>query len=335
MNAADPTEVVVGASATLLFQMLAQSLGQTWQAGDEVIVTNGDHTANVSPWLELEKRGITVKVWPFNRESLRLEVADLEPLWSDRVRLVAFTHTSNILGTLNPVAEICQWVHDRGAWVCVDGVSYAPHRLMDMQAWDVDFYAFSCYKTYGPRQAVLYGKQQHWQGLPGFNHAHITPLPYKFEPGGLNYELVYGLLGLCDYLEELGKQVGDASKDLRGCMAQAFDLMTTQEVELGDRLLSFLTHHPKVQVAGLPTAIPDRRVATISFWLKGIDSATIPSQLAKHHLGLRHGHFNSPRVLEALQVPQQNNGVVRISMVHYNTVEEVDRLIDSLGPILD
>lgn len=334
MNAADPSEVVVGSSASLLFRILALCLSQTWQVGDEVIVTSCDHLANISPWLALQRQGLRVKTWAIDPETLTLNLADLEALLSDRTRLVAFTHVSNILGTINPIQQITELVHQYGALTCVDGVAYAPHRLMDVQRWDVDFYTFSCYKIYGPHQAVLYGKRQYLEAMPGFNASVVTSVPAKFQPGGIDCGSTYGMLGLCEYLAELAKPIGDASKHLRGCMEQSFELIAEYETALSDRLLTFLTRQANIRIIGLPQADGEKRVSTISFAIEGIDSATIPARLATHNIGLRSGYFhNSQGLVQALAL-EKYNGVVRISMVHYNTLEEVDRLIDQLEAIV-
>jgi selenocysteine lyase/cysteine desulfurase len=166
INARDAREVVMGGSTTLLLQTLATAFAQKLEPGDEVIVSSGDHEANIAPWLELERVGVRVKFWHVNVESFRLRLEDLESLIGPRTKLVAVTHTSNILGTINAIREIADAVHARGALLCVDGVAYAPHRAIDVQALDVDFYAFSFYKTYGPHHALLYGRRDLLVGLP-------------------------------------------------------------------------------------------------------------------------------------------------------------------------
>jgi cysteine desulfurase family protein (TIGR01976 family) len=336
MNAADSTEVVMGGSTSLLLRILSLCLSRLWSPGDEVIVTNTDHEANISPWMDLARQGIKVKIWQANPETLNLHLEDLEPLLTSRTRLVALTHTSNILGTINPIRPIVDLVHNYGALVCVDGVGYAAHRLVDVQALDVDFYAYSFYKTYGPHYAVLYGKRKHWQMIPGINHYFIgeTEIPYKFQPGNVNYELSYGMLGLQDYLNELARlHYGEMlAPDQRGQLQQAFRLISAHEEVLSDRLLRYLTSQPNVRIIGSPEADRIQRVPTISFVLDGVDSATIPPQIDPHHIAIRYGDFYAKRLIQDLDLAQQN-GVVRVSMVHYNTVAEVDRLIACLEQI--
>jgi len=337
INAKSPSEVVMGSSTTLMIRILSLCLVQTWNPGDEVVVTNCDHEANIGPWVDLEKQGIKIKVWQINPETIQLNLEDLEPLLSNRTRLVAFTHASNILGTINPVKDITKLVHSYGAMVCVDGVAYAPHRLIDVQNSDVDFYAFSFYKVYGSHYALLYGKQEHLLSMPGVNHYFIdqSTIPYKFQPGNVNFELSYGMLGLCDYLSELAQVTygEQTAADLRSQMVQAFEVISVQEEEIGDRFLNYLTSKPNVRIIGQPQANRASRVPTISFVVKGVHSETIPLHVDKYNIGIRFGDFYARRLIESLGLDQQG-GVVRVSMVHYNTQEEVDRLIEVLEQVL-
>lgn len=337
MNAADSSEVVMGGSTSLLIRILSICLSRCWKPGDEVIVTNSDHEANISPWVDLKQQGIVVKTWSLNPDTLELHLEDLAALLTPRTRLVALTHASNILGTINPIRQIADLVHAHNALICVDGVGYAAHRLVDVQALDVDFYAFSFYKTYGPHYAVLYGKREHLLAMPGINHYFIREdeIPYKFQPGNVNYELSYGMVGVCDYLSDLAKAHYEAATapDLRGQMVQAFDLIRDHETRIGDRLLGYLASQPKIRIIGHPYADRDQRVPTISFVVDGIDSATIPLQVDPFQIGIRYGDFYAKRLIEALDLTSQN-GVVRVSMVHYNTLEEVDRLIECFERVL-
>jgi selenocysteine lyase/cysteine desulfurase len=206
VNAASPDEVIMGPSTTALLRTLSQSVGGSLGPGDEIIVTTGDHEANIGPWLELERAGATIRFWEVDSDSGELVVEDLTPLLGPRTKLVAMTHASNILGTINPVRQIADLVHEHGAWLCVDGVGFAPHRAVDVRALDADFYAFSFYKTFGPHHAVLYGKLDLLRELPGHGFYFISEedVPYKFQPGNVNYELSYSLLGLLEYLTEIG-----------------------------------------------------------------------------------------------------------------------------------
>jgi len=336
INANSYKEVVMGPSTTMMLKVLSICLGQTFTPGDEIIVTNCDHEANIGAWVALEKQGMKVKVWQIRPDSLELHLADLEPLMSQRTKLVALTHASNVLGTINPIKEIAAFVHDRNAMICVDGVAYAPHRLVDVQDLDVDFYTLSFYKVYGPHHALLYGKEEHLLRLPGLNHYFIeqTDIPYKFQLGNVNFELSYGMLGLCDYLSELAKlHYGDqAAPDLRNQMVQAFDLISIHEEHISDRLLNYLNSKSNVRVIGQSKADRRFRVPTISFVVDGMNSSSIPVKIDQHYIAIRYGEFYAKRLIDYLGLASQS-GIVRVSMVHYNTLEEVNSLIEAFEQV--
>ncbi len=254
-----------------------------------------------------------------------------------KTRLVALTHASNILGTLNPIAAIAKLVHAHGALICVDGVAYAPHRAIDVQALDVDFYVFSCYKVYGPHLAVLYGRRELLLKLPSFNHFFIeeADIPYKFQPGSANYELSYSMLGLNDYLDDLARyHFGDrAALTLRERIVQSFELISRHEETLTARLLDFLATKSSVRIVGRTGADRSERMPTIAFVVANRHSRSLPLETDQHKIAIRHGDFYARRLITDLGLTEQG-GVVRVSMVHYNTLEEVDQLIHQLEPLL-
>lgn len=336
IHARDEREVVVGASTTQLLANLALAMRPRLRAGDEVIVTNCDHEANIGPWVRLADMGVGVKTWKLDPDSLELRVDDLEALMSDRTRLVCFTHASNILGTINPVADIARLVHERGARVCVDAVSYAPHRAIDVQALDVDYYVFSSYKVYGPHLAVLYGKRELLEELATINHAFIpeSDVPRKLQPGSVNYELTYGLLGVTEYVDEVARRMSQQPADtLHGRVEQAFDLFSRHEETLATRLLDYLRDKPGVRVLGRDRADRRERVPTVSFTAAGRDPAAVAEHVDGARIGIRYGDFYARRLIEALGLAERN-GVVRVSMVHYNTSEEIDALVERLDTVL-
>lgn len=330
INAEDEQEVIFGSSTSMLLRVLALCLVETLKPGDEIIVTNCDHEANIGPWVYLQKRGINIKVWQLNPETLEFHLEDLGPLMNEKTRLVALTHASNILGTLNPIKEIASFVHDRGAVICVDGVSYAPHRLVDVAELDVDFYAFSFYKVYGPHYAVLYGKKSHLLKMPGFNHFFIgqEDIPLKFQPGGVNFELSYSLLGICDYLTGMAKHHcdGQVPRGLRDAAALAYQYFAEHEETLSARLLGFLNEKKNVRIIGKRETDRKIRVPTISFVVDDRKSSSITAEVDRYKIGIRYGHFYAKRLIDDLGLAPRD-GVVRVSMVHYNTHEEVDKLI--------
>ena len=325
-------EIVLGASSAALAQNLARSLRPGWTEGDEVVVTNLDHETNVGPWRSLEATGIVVREWRFRPEDTALHLEDLEPLLGERTRLVAFTHCANVVGTIHDVATIASRVRKAGALTCVDGVAYAPHRCVDVKALGVDFYLASLYKVYGPHQSLLYGRRELLQSARGLNHFFFSEdaVPAKLEPGGVNYELASSLVGILDYFQELGHhQDLGPELDLEGC----FDLVAEHEMELAAPLLAFLDEHPRTRIVGSAEPDPFHRVPTIGFVMEGRRSSELPPLLDARRLAVRFGHFYAYRAIRDLGLLDRD-GIVRVSLVHYNTVDEVARLIDALDELL-
>lgn len=335
INASRPEEVVMGPSTTALLQVLGRAIGETLSPGDEIIVSVSEHEANYGPWERLERKGIKIVPWPTEAETFRLDGQRLKSLMTERTRLVCCTHASNILGTINPVREFADIAHAGGARICVDAVAYAPHRLVDVQALDVDYYVFSFYKVYGPHHAVMYGRYDDLASLPGQNHFFIeeSRTAYKFQPGNVNYELAFGCIGINEYLVELANRGGKNSSDERTALATAFDMITRQEELVCSRLIDVLNDMPAVTIIGEKTADASLRVPTVSFTVKNRSSREIVEAIDKENIGIRHGDFYARRLSRFLNL-DEDDGVVRVSMVHYNTTEEVDRLAKKLVPLL-
>jgi selenocysteine lyase/cysteine desulfurase len=244
------------------------------------------------------------------------------------------THASNILGTVNPVAEVAARVHAVGGRLCVDAVAYAPHRLVDVQASGADLYVFSFYKVFGPHYAVLWGRRELLLALPSLNHYFIGAevLPYKLQPGNVNYELSYGCIGISDYLQAVGASLG-CSGSARQQMQAAFDAFEQHEDRLAEQLLGYLRGKASVRIIGLDSAAHGGRVPTVSFTVAGIMSETVVRHLDRFNIGIRFGDFYAKRLIEALGL-QAQGGVVRVSMAHYNTAGDIDRLIQHLDEVL-
>ncbi len=332
VNAERIEEVIVGASSTSLVRILSLCLSQGWKTGDEVIITDVDHEANRAAWIELERQGIVIKTWCIRPKTFELHADDLLTLMTDKTKLVCFTHVSNILGTINPIAEWTQLIHDNEALVFVDGVAYAPHRLIDVQAWDVDFYFFSTYKTFGPHQGVMYGKYEILDTIPGFNHAFIQTSPYKFQPGNVNYELCYAMGGVVKYLCELGTE-GLSVEINRKNLKNAYSLIANYEATLLQRLLDYLTTIPAFRIIGINNSQTNLRVATLSIIHESLDSKTIVQYVDDFQIGIRFGDFYAVELIDHLGL-REKQGVVRISLAHYNTLEEVDALIQAIDSLL-
>ena len=329
LNADRAEEVVMGATATQLFGQLAQALVQHWEPGDEIIVSNFDHEANIGPWRLLEQRGIVVKTWELPEGEHKPGPDSLAPLLGPRTRLVAMTHCSNIFGSINDVRAIADLVHDHGAMVCVDGVAFAPHRAIDVKALDADFYGFSVYKTYGPHHAALYGKFDLLRHKAGnINHYFYGEdrVPNKLEPGNPNYELAHSCVGVIEYLEGLAAAHGINAKG-RAAVEAAFDMIADYEAELSERLLAYLRSREDVTIVGDPSSDRDARVPTISFVIAGQSSRETVESVDPSGIGIRFGDFHSKRLVQALDLGDPD-GVIRVSAVHYNSIEEMDRLIE-------
>jgi cysteine desulfurase family protein (TIGR01976 family) len=335
IGAARPDEIVFGPSSTILLKILSSAMRSVVGEGDELVVTRMDHEANIGCWIELaEQRGAVVRFWEPDEATGDLELSGLEPLLSDRTRLVAVTHVSNIRGTIHPIAEIAREVHEHGARICVDGVAFAPHRPLDVGVWDVDYYVFSLYKVFGPHHAILYGKHDALLELDPVNHYFFQRehVPGKLEPGNANYELSHGAAGIVDYVEELGRRT-DPSTDPVAARRIAWDGISEHEETLADRLLSFLRSRDDVTIVGHADAARERRVPTVSFVHATLRSSEIVTAMDAYGIGIRFGHFYAARLIESLDLVAKD-GVVRVSMVHYNSLAEIDRLVTAFAEIL-
>lgn len=328
VNAATPQEIVFGPTSTALLDRLARALRPAIKPGDEIMVTDADHESNIGPWRRLAATtGAAIKVWPVNTTTWRLELGDLDALLGPRTKLVCCTQATNILGAIEPIGEITRRVHAAGAQLVVDGVAFAPHRLVDVQAWDVDYYVFSCYKVFGPHIGVLYGKYAHLLALTNLNHEYLPAdaIPYKLQPGAYSYELAYGMSAVPDYLMELGGTQGAPRERL----AAAWAAIAQYETALVAPLLDFLQQQSSIQIIGPASAEAAVRLPIVSFTMKNHDAAEITRHADKYNIGIRHGHFHARRLIEKLGL-LESNGVVRVSLAHYNTTDEIARLIDCL-----
>lgn len=335
LNAA-PEEVVIGISTSMNIYLLAQAIRHWFTPGDEVIVTNLDHEANNGAWRRLAEFGVVVKEWQVDQSSADLSVDALDALMTDRTRLVCVSQCSNITGSINDVAEITRRVHDAGALICVDAVAFAPHRSMDVKRLDVDFYAISLYKLYGPHVSLLYGKRELLLEARGQHHFFIpdNDTSMKLNPGGPNHEFTASLSGIADYFDSVHAHHFPGSNATRHQrFGDCFKLMESHEERMAERFVDFLNSKANVRIVGRATADRRQRVPTFSFVVENRDSADFPLRLGKHDIGIRAGHFYAKRLIDALGLDKQN-GVVRASMVHYNSMEEVDRLIRCLDEVI-
>lgn len=309
-------------------------MASQFEPGDEIIVTVSDHESNIGPWVGLQDAGVNIVTWLIDKESLELRLDDLRSLMTERTRLVAVTYVSNILGTINPIADITKIAHENGALVCVDAVAYAPHRAIDVAALDVDYLVFSLYKVFGPHFAVLYGKYELFAELDNLYHYFYgkDKIPAKLEPGNASYELGYSSTGIIDYLTELAEHAG-CSGTQREKIEFAFGQITAHENLVAERLLSYLRERSDCRIIGFDHGDDPRRVPTISFVVDGQDPGEIAARIDAYDIAVRFGDFHARRLIEYLDLTR-GNGCVRVSMAHYNTLQEVDALTAALDDVL-
>ncbi len=336
---ADPREVILGPSTTINLELLAGALRPLFSAGDQLVVTNLDHEANVGVWRRLAASlNVEVREWRSREETSTLELEDLAALLTERTRLVCCTHCSNITGGITDVAAIVRMAHDAGARVCIDGVAFAPHRKVDVRALGADVYALSLYKTYGPHLGLLYVRRDLLEMAESRNHFFVQGAkPHlKLEPGNVSYELAASLPGIVEYLEALDAHHfpppgPELSRQQR--LGRVFGLLAEHEQRLATRLLDYLSSKSGVRIIGDKSGRREKRVPTISFVADGRKSSDVPPLLDRRKIALRWGHFYAYRSIRDLDL-LEGDGVVRASLVHYNTEAEVDLLIEALDAVL-
>ena len=324
-------ELHFGPSTSQNTYVLAQAFRRHLQRGDEVIVTNQDHEANVGAWSRLQDDGIVVRTWSVDADGA-LHIQDLEALLGARTRLVAFTHSSNVVGTIHSVREITGRVHRAGALAVVDGVCFCPHGLPDVAALGADIYLFSLYKVYGPHVGAMYVRKALAEQLP--SQAHFFKghaLAGRFTPAGPDHPQVAAINGVIDYMEAVASRHGYAALTQQGRAAAVRQLFRDYECERLQPLLDFLASCRKVRLIGSTAAAA--RTPTVAFTVVGQSSASIATELARVGIGAGVGNFYAWRLLQALGIDTAD-GVVRVSLVHYTSAEDVDRLIAALRPLL-
>ena len=339
LNAASGDEIVFGQNMTSLTFALSRSIGRTLRAGDEVILTCLDHDANFSPWrLMAEERGARVHVVDIHPEDCTLVMEDFARYLSPRTRLVAVGYVSNAVGTVNPVRRIADMAHAVGAWLFVDAVAAAPHLPLDVQALGADFLACSAYKFWGPHQGILYGRYDLLDQLPAYKvrPADDRP-PHKFQTGTQSHEGAAGLLGVTDYLQWLASQaddVPDANADARSARAaqlrRAMCAVQRYEADLVAYLIEQITAIPGLRFFGIRQRerLADR-VPTIAIRYKDEHPRATAERLARQGICVWDGNYYAINLTERLGV-EQDGGMVRIGLTHYNTRQEIDRLLNAL-----
>jgi cysteine desulfurase family protein (TIGR01976 family) len=319
-------ELSFGPSTTQNTYVLAQAFRQLLTPGEAIIVTNQDHEANTGPWRRLADEGIEIREWQIDPESGHLDPADLENLLDENVRLVCFPHCSNVVGEINPVTEITAMAHAAGAFVCVDGVSYAPHGLPNVGELGPDIYLFSAYKTYGPHQGIMVIRRALGEMLPNQAHYFNADTLYKrFTPAGPDHAQVAASAGMADYIDALAAHhgvMGDAAARAAG----VHDMMRAHEVRLLQPVLDYLRAKNGVRLLG-PTRA-ETRAPTVAVELQE-PGAAAAERLAAHGIMAGGGDFYAVRALSACGM-DPDKGVLRLSFVHYTSKAEIAQLMDAL-----
>jgi len=327
-----PEELHFGPSTSQNSYVISQALRQELNPGDEVIVTNQDHEANVGAWARLEDEGIVVHEWKVDPDTAELHPMDLEALLTERTRAVAFTHCSNIVASINPVRELTDLIHEAGAWAIVDGVSFCPHGMPDVAETGADVYFFSLYKVYGPHLGAMYLSRKLNAELPYQGHFFNADKPSaRFTPAGPDHAQIAAVNGVMDYMEAVASHHGYEGATTQARAEAVRNLIREQETALLQPLLDFLSGHEKVNLIGRNRA--PARAPTVAFTADGWSSMDLASRLAESGLGVGVGHFYAYRLVEALGI-DTDDGVVRTSFVHYTSAGEVTRLMEALDALL-
>jgi cysteine desulfurase family protein (TIGR01976 family) len=350
-------EIVFGPNMTTLTYAMSRSIDRDLGPGDEILVTRLDHDANVSPWLALEEKGVTIRWAEIHPGDCTLDVEDLAAKLNSKTKLVAIGYASNAVGTINPVKEIVRLAHSFGALAYVDAVHYGPHGLIDVAALDCDFLVCSTYKFFGPHMGVLFGKREHLQRLRPYKVRPLTDaIPNRWEWGTLNHECIAGISACVEYIADLGLHVRDPNRlasldgqprrpsphgpsNRRAAIVAAFESIHRHEHALMNRLIAGLSKIPRLKIYGItdPSCFA-WRCPTLAVGVVNQTPEQTPLALATK-LGDRgfftwDGNYYALNLTERLDV-EKSGGFLRIGLVHYNTAEEVDRVLQALREIVE
>ncbi|AOT06557.1 cysteine desulfurase-like protein [Pseudoalteromonas luteoviolacea] len=335
LNAPSSEQIVFGANMTSLTFSFSRAISRQWQAEDEVIVTNADHYSNVSSWRQAaEDKGAKVHALRINESDCTLDLEHYASLLNSNTKLVAVTYASNTTGSINDIKKIIAMAHEVGALVYVDAVHFAPHELIDVQALDCDFLACSAYKFFGPHVGIVYGKREH---LEGFTPYKVEPakdvIPGRWETGTQSFEGLAGVIAAIEYIASLSDL--PESKPLRARLEQAFANSKAHEMALSQHFLTRLGEFPQIKLFGIDDLSRlTERTPTFALTFEGIEPRKVSEFLGKHHVCVWDGNFYAQGLCEQLGV-MDKGGVVRIGCMHYNTIEELDRLFELFSELLN
>jgi len=333
-NAA-PEEVHFGPSTSQNTYVLAQALRPAWEIDDEIIVTNQDHEANIGVWRRLETTGIKVHEWAVNPETGLLEMTDVEKLINERTRLLAVTHASNLAATINPIRDLADRIHEVGGIIVADGVSFAPHATIDVNQLGSDVYLYSAYKTYGPHVGLMYTSPRVLEQTANQGHFFNANKPtYGLTPAGPDHAAVAACAGIIDYYDAVFEHhFGSLNTcSVRDRISRVFELFGEHEQRIMEPLVEYVASRPDFRLIGSPSTSHAVRAPTIAFHSYSQPSRDIYSSLIEAGVSCGHGNFYAHRLVEAVGLDTED-GVVRLSLVHYNTAEEVAKALNVLDEI--
>jgi len=329
-------EVVFGQNMTSLTFGISRAIGRELQPGDEIVVTRLDHDANVSPWLAMaEDRGVTVRWAEIHDEDCTLDMADLTSKINAKTKLVAVDYASNAVGTINPVKEIIRLAHAAGALAFIDAVHYTPHGLIDVAALDCDFLVCSTYKFFGPHMGVLFGKREHLKRLRPYKVRPLTEaIPFRWEWGTLNHECIAGITACVEYIADIGRRAHPDVATRRYAIKAAYEITHEHERALLERTMAGLQKIPGLKIYGITDpARFHQRCATLAIRIEGHTPLQLATKLGDRGFFTWDGNYYALNLTEHLNV-EKSGGFLRIGLVHYNTLEEVDRLLAALREIV-
>jgi cysteine desulfurase family protein (TIGR01976 family) len=331
----DPDCISFGANMTTIALHVSRALGRTWSSGDEIIVSRLDHDANFAPWiLAAQDAGATVHYIDVNKADCTLDMNSFREQLSDKTRLVAVGYASNATGSINPIADIVRQAHAVGSLVFVDAVHYAPHSRINVAEVDCDFLACSAYKFFGPHVGVLYGRRQLLESLTPYKlRPAPNTLPGRWMTGTQNHEGIAGAAAAVEYLADLGRSVDPAATDRRSALDAAFSAIVEYEQSLVEHLLFGLKKISSVRILGIAErARLSERVPTVSIVSDKASPEVVAAALAEQGIFVWSGNHYALPFTETMDLEPE--GTLRIGLMHYNTVEEVDRLLAAIADIV-
>lgn len=332
--ACNPDEVIFGPNMTTLTYAMSRSIGRELKPGDEIVLTQLDHDADISPWAALAERGVVIRMVDIREEDCTLDMEDFARKVTPKTKLVAAGMASNAVGTINSAKEIVRLAHQAGAMVYLDAVHYAPHRAIDVRALDCDFLACSTYKFFGPHMGVLYGKREHLQRLQPYKlRANTNAVPNRWEWGTLSHECIAGIIACVEYLADLGRHGKPSVTSRREALFAAFAAIHQQEHSLMEAMIRGLLTIPGLQLFGITDPHRfEQRCPTMAIRIAGYTPLQLATRLGERGIFTWDGNYYALNLTERLDV-EKDGGFLRIGLAHYNTMEEVERLLIALRDI--